>query len=138
MRAITRVVLTVLSAMALTIGLVGAPATAHPSQTLTAAPTAVIQGSRVVVKFTGKQPSKAALVVSGKRYSLSKSGKSWRTKKLSAPTLAALSGTKAKIKARIGGKQRTLKTTVGGTTPPRGSRPPAPAPVRRARGRPDG
>ncbi len=122
MRAATRALLTVLCSAALTLGLLASPATAH---TLAAKPTAVTTGDRVVVKIPGKRPTKAALIVTGTRYPLKRSGKSWRTKPLSAQALASMSGAKAKIKAKVGGKSKTFTATVVGNS----ATPPGPGPA---------
>lgn len=102
----------VLAAVALTLGLVGAPAGAA---SLTAQPTAVTEGGRVVITIKGKKPTKATLIVGGTRYQLKRKGKVWRTKPLSAEALAGMSGAKAKVKVRVKGKNKTLKTSIQGT-----------------------
>lgn len=104
-----------------------------------------IDGSRVVVTFTGKKPKKARMLVGGASYKLTRSGKAWRTKPMSSQQLAALAGQKAKLRITVGGKKRTVNATVpvtqdpgtpppgGGTPPPGGGTPPpgggAPAPL---------
>jgi len=118
-----KIILSALAAVALTLGLLSTPAGAA---SLTAQPTAVTQGARVVVTIKGKKPTKATLVVAGTRYPLKRKGKVWRTKSLSAQTLAAMSGAKAKLKVRIKGKNKTLNTTVQGTSVPPTPAPPAP------------
>ena len=120
----------VLAAVALTLGLVGAPAGAA---SLTAQPTAVTEGGRVVITIKGKKPTKATLIVGGTRYQLKRKGKVWRTKPLSAEALAGMSGAKAKVKVRVKGKNKTLKTSIQGTgtnptTPGGGTQPPFAAP----------
>ncbi|MFN8182904.1 MAG: hypothetical protein U0R23_00605 [Candidatus Nanopelagicales bacterium] len=117
-----RMIFAFLSASALLLGLLSGPATADTDRTLAAKPTAVTAGSRIVVTIPGKKPSKAALLVSGKRYPLKRKGKVWRTKNLSAQTLAGLSGAKAKLKIKVGGRNKSFTTTIGGTTttPPTG------------------
>ena len=120
----------VLAAVALTLGLVGAPAGAA---SLTAQPTAVTEGGRVVITIQGKKPMKATLIVGGTRYQLKRKGKVWRTKPLSAEALAGMSGAKAKVKVRVKGKNKTLKTSIQGTgtnptTPGGGTQPPFAAP----------
>jgi hypothetical protein len=106
-----------LGVLALTLGLLSAPASAG---TLTAQPTAVTEGSRVVVTVKGKKPTKATLIVGGTRYPLKRKGKVWRTKPLSSEALAAMAGAKAKLKVKVKGKNKTLKTSIQGTstTPP--------------------
>lgn len=94
-----------------------APATAGTTASI------ISDGLRVDVTFTGKQPTKARLVVAGSSYRLKRSGRTWRTKPLTADRIAALSGKRAKVKVTVKGKKRTLKATVGGqtsdpTTPP--------------------
>lgn len=121
-----RIIISCLAAIALTLGLVSAPATAA---TLTAKPTAVTTGDRVVVKIPGKRPTKAALIAAGSRYPLRRKGKVWRTQPLSAQALAALSGAQAKIKAKVGGKNKTFKATVAGTTNPSPTPGPGPNPA---------
>lgn len=103
----------VLACVALTLGLVSAPSGAA---SLTAQPTAVTEGGRVVITIKGKKPSKATLIVAGTRYPLKRKGKVWRTKPLSAEALAGMSGAKAKIKVKVEGKNKTLKTSVQGTS----------------------
>lgn len=122
-----KIILGTVAAVALTLGLISVPAGAA---SLTAQPTAVAQDGRVVVTIKGKKPTKATLIVAGTRYPLKRKGKAWRTKTLSAETLAALSGAKAKIKVKVKGKNKTLKTTVQATsntpqpTTPGGGSPP--------------
>jgi len=99
----------------LLLGLLVSPAAADTDRALAAKPTAVTSGNRVVVTIGGKKPSKAALLVSGKRYPLKRKGSLWRTKPLSAEALAAFAGAKAKVKVTVGGKKKTLKTTITGT-----------------------
>jgi len=115
-----KIIIAFVSASALVLGLVAGPAAADTDRTLSAKPTAVTSGSRVVVTIGGKKPSKAALVVSGKRYPLKRKGSVWRTKPLSAAVLTAFAGVRAKVKVTVGGKRKTLKTTITGTatTPP--------------------
>lgn len=97
-----------------------------------------IDGTRVVVTFTGKKPKKARMLVGGASYKLTRSGKAWRTKPMSPQQLAALGGQKAKLKITVGGKKRTVSATLpvtqdpgtgtpppgGGTPPPDGGTPP--------------
>lgn len=98
--------------------------------TLSAAPAVGTQGTRIVVKFTGKRPGKASVKVGGKRYALKRSGKVWRTKPLSADVIAGAAGRKAKVRARIGGKTRNFKVTIAGSTNPNPNpQPPGPAPA---------
>ncbi len=112
-----KTILGVLATLTLALGFLSAPAN---SATLSAQPTAVTEGGRVVVTVKGKKPTKATLIVAGKRYPLKRKGKVWRTKSLSAETLAAMAGAKAKLKVKVKGKNKTLRTSVQGTTTPTG------------------
>lgn len=76
----------------------------------------ISDGLRVDVTFTGKKPTKARMVVGGTSYKLTRSGNTWRTKVLTAQTIARLTGKRAKLKITVGGKNRTLKATVRATT----------------------
>lgn len=76
----------------------------------------ISDGLRVDVTFTGKEPTKARMVVGGTSYKLTRSGKKWRTKRLTPDTIAAMTGKRAKLKITVGGKKRTLKATVRGNT----------------------
>lgn len=85
----------------------------------------ISDGLRVDVTFTGKQPTKARIVVGGSSYKLTRGGKTWRTKPLTADRIAALIGKRAKVKVTIKGKKRTLHATVSsGQAAP--TNPPAP------------
>ena len=92
-----------------------------------------MKGDRVVVKFTGKQPSMAVAKAAGSKYRLKRSGKVWRTKTLSAAQLAEIAGSSAKIVARNKGKKRTFSATVKATSPitPGKLRAPGPGPAPR-------
>ncbi len=74
-------------------------------------------GVRVEVTFTGKAPTKARLVVAGASYALTRKGKTWRTKPLSAAQLSALAGQRAALKIRIGTKKRTVRASVPAAAP---------------------
>lgn len=111
------VILTVLISM---IGFHVSPATA-------AAPVAASDGTRLVVTFTGKQPATASISVNGTRFRLKRAGKVWRTQRLGADILAAAAGKSARVKAKIGKRNRTYTTTVAGggsTTPTTPNTPP--------------
>ena len=110
---LAKIMLGFLCAVALTLGLLSAPAGAA---SLSAQPTAVTQGSRVVITVKGKKPTKATLIVGGSRYPLKRKGKVWRTKPLSAEVLAGMSGAKAKVKVKVKGKNKTLNTSIQGTS----------------------
>lgn len=87
----------------------------------------ISDGLRVDVTFTGKKPTKARMVVGGASYKLTRSGKTWRTKNLTAAQIAAITGQRAKLKITVGGKKRTVRATVsGGSTTPGAPTPPAP------------
>lgn len=122
MRAMTRVLLTALSALAVAAGLLATPA--HAAQ-----PTVAVLAGRVEVTIPGKKPSRAKLVVAGAKYRLTRSGKVWRTKPLSTEVLAALAGQRAKLKLKVGKKKKTLTASVPAlaVTPP--PPPPPPPPV---------
>lgn len=110
MRAMTRVFLTVLSALAVAAGLLAGPAQA-------AQPTVAVQAGRIAVTIPGKTPSKARLIVAGEKYRLTRSGKTWRSKPLSADVLAAIAGRSAKLKLKVGKKKKTLTASVPGLPP---------------------
>lgn len=125
MRAISRLLMSAMCAVAVTIGLLSAPASAGK-------PTVGIDDGRVSVTIPGKTPSKAKLVVAGSKYRLSRaSGKVWRTKPLSADALAAIAGRNAKLKLRVGknNKKKTLTTSVPSLAPTPPPPPPTPPPL---------
>ncbi len=117
-----KIIIAFVSTSALVLGLVAGPAAADTDRALAAKASAVTAGSRVVVTISGPKPSKAALVVSGKRYPLKRKGPVWRTKSLSASVLNRFAGAKATVKVTVRGKKKTVKTTISGTTttPPTG------------------
>lgn len=116
-----RALFVALMAMGMTTGALVSPADAAKYKA-----TATIKNTRVVVKFTGGQPTRASIKVVGKTYRLKKAKKVWRTKSLKAGKLAAMAGKKARIKARIKGKNRVIKATVKVAAPPSADEPTAP------------
>jgi hypothetical protein len=122
MKSVLRLGISLLLGCLLPLSLLVSPASA-------ASPKAAVNGDRVVVKFTGKRPSKVTMKVAGSKYRLKRSGKVWRTKTLSAAQLTAITGATAKIIARIKGKTRTFSATVNGTTPTTLPTTPGPGPA---------
>ena len=100
-----KVILIAIAAIMALAGLTG-PATATRTASI------ISDGLRVDVTFTGKQPTKAKLVVGGSTYKLTRKGKTWRTKTLTAQRIAALVGKQAKVKIKVKGKRRTVGATI--------------------------
>ena len=121
MKSVLRLGISLLLGCLLPLSLLVSPASA-------ASPKAAVKGDRVVVKFTGKQPSMAVMKAAGSKYRLKRSGKVWRTKTLSAAQLAAIAGSSAKIVTRNKGKKRTFTATVKATSPITPGETPGPGP----------